>query len=179
MWVSGSRPFILIPSLRRIQFDKEETLADAGGGRDSTILFANRERCLARFAPLLHQSVECACFRVARVTARSKMTTNAPKFRRGGGLLVEPWILPCPLRGQEVYSAGFLGALRRMIPFSITVILRPNTSRKIRSIGVSNGGLRRAITPYTIFGGARRKSCVFRRGPPGWVKSQACQSRGL
>jgi hypothetical protein len=36
-----------------------------------------------------------------------------------------------------------------MIPFSIGVILRPNTSRKIRSMGLSSKGLRRVMDPYT------------------------------
>jgi hypothetical protein len=39
-----------------------------------------------------------------------------------------------------------------MTPFSIGVILRPNTSRKIRSMGVSRKGLRRAMDPYTTSG---------------------------
>jgi hypothetical protein len=39
-----------------------------------------------------------------------------------------------------------------MTPFSIGVILRPNTSRKIRSMGVSSKGLRPAMNPYTTSG---------------------------
>jgi hypothetical protein len=39
-----------------------------------------------------------------------------------------------------------------MILLSIGVILRPNTSRKIRSMGVSSKGLRRATDPYTTSG---------------------------
>jgi hypothetical protein len=55
-----------------------------------------------------------------------------------------------------------------MTPFSIEVILRPNTSRKIRSMGVSTKGLRRAMESYTtsgeggkelVFSGMTSSSC--------------------
>ena len=49
-----------------------------------------------------------------------------------------------------------------MTPFSIGVIVRPNTSRKIRSMGVSIKGLRRAMESYTTSGeGGKGGVCKF------------------
>jgi hypothetical protein len=54
-----------------------------------------------------------------------------------------------------------------MIPFSIGVILRPNTSRKIRSMGVPSKRLRPAMDSYTTSGRGRHRICVFLdRRPP-------------
>jgi hypothetical protein len=116
----GSRPFILGPSCRESNLIARKSLQTqvmAG-----TQLFCDPTRTTPRKICNSSPPVRGVCLFqcppasargykwLDRVTSSSKMTARVLKIRRGGGLLVEPWIVPLPAsRAGRLLSSGFLG----------------------------------------------------------------------